>query len=201
MKATDIKVGQIFSESSHYVVEKITGNYIKMKHFESDKTVTLDTAYVTNLLDSADYFTKEVKVNKEDSKDGQILGIRSIWENISTEQVFTVCYIKQDNKKTKAEIKTEKDKVINTATAMIDKAKKDKKSMAIAYKNALEYVQNNPVIENVPGKQRILRGCKKQFFSRDGRYDCIDMEINEIRPVNINTIQWLIIDGVKYIVK
>lgn len=42
---------------------------------------------------------------------------------------------------------------------------------------------------------------------RDGRYDCVDMDITKtdkesgIRPVNILTIKWLIFNGVKYIVE
>ena len=57
------------------------------------------------------------------------------------------------------------------------------------------------------GEDRVLRGYKVQFASRDGRYDCVDMDIvrtdkeSGIRPVNINTIKWLIFNGVKYIVK
>lgn len=54
------------------------------------------------------------------------------------------------------------------------------------------------------GEDRVLRGFKIQFESRDGRYNCVDMDIednNNIRPVNINTIKWLIIGGTKYVVE
>lgn len=57
------------------------------------------------------------------------------------------------------------------------------------------------------GEDRVLRGYKIQFESRDGRYDCVDMDITKtdkesgIRPVNILTIKWLIFNGVKYIVE
>lgn len=40
--------------------------------------------------------------------------------------------------------------------------------------------------------------------SRDGRYNCIDMDIedtNNVRPVNINTIRWIILGGTKYVVE
>lgn len=91
--------------------------------------------------------------------------------------------------------------------ALIDKAKKQKKSMAVAYKEALEFIQNNPVKDYIEGEDRVLRGYKMQFVSRDGRYDCVDMDIvktdkeSGIRPVNILTIKWLIYNGVKYIVE
>lgn len=57
------------------------------------------------------------------------------------------------------------------------------------------------------GEDRVLRGYKIQFESRDGRYDCVDMDITKtnkesgVRPVNINTIKYLIFDGVKYVVE
>lgn len=50
----------------------------------------------------------------------------------------------------------------------------------------------------------VSRGFKIQFESRDGRYNCVDMDIednNNIRPVNINTTKWLIIGGTKYVVE
>lgn len=55
--------------------------------------------------------------------------------------------------------------------------------------------------------ERVLRGYKIQFESRDGRYNCIDMDIQQtdkesgVRPVNINTIKYLIFGGVKYVVE
>lgn len=79
--------------------------------------------------------------------------------------------------------------------------------MATAYKEALEFVQSNPIKDYTEGEDRVLRGFKIQFVSRDGRYDCVDMDITKtdkesgIRPVNILTIKWLIFNGVKYIVE
>ena len=64
---------------------------------------------------------------------------------------------------------------------------------------------NNPIPKIVEGEDRVLRGYKIQFESRDGKYQCIDMDIedseNNVRLVNINTIKWLIIDNIKYIVQ
>lgn len=106
------------------------------------------------MLLSRRLFETTVKVTKEDKKDGT-LGIRSIWENIHSGQVFTVCFKKQDKPKSKRKLQEEID----------------------------------------------------AFESRDGRYDCVDMDITKtdkesgIRPVNILTIKWLIFNGVKYIVE
>lgn len=93
------------------------------------------------------------------------------------------------------------------ATSMIDKAKRQKKSMATAYKEALEFVQSNPIKDYTEGEDRVLRGFKIQFVSRDGKYRCMDMDIEKTekdtgeRLVNINTISQLIYNGVKYTVE
>ncbi len=79
--------------------------------------------------------------------------------------------------------------------------------MATAYKEALEHIQNNPIKDFIEGEDRVLRGYKMQFVSRDGKYKCLDMDIERnskedgIRLVNINTIKALVFNGVKYVVE
>jgi len=87
----------------------------------------------------------------------------------------------------------------------IDRAQRNKTGVAKTASDELKKVQANPVIPYESGEMRELIGYKVQFTSRDGRYDCVDMNIpageNNIRPVNINTLEWLVFEGVKYIVK
>lgn len=201
----EIEVGDIFSEESHYVVEKVGKDSITFKHLESGKSVKLSNDYVKSLLNTSDQYETEVKVGREDKKDGTP-GIRTIFEKIKSSEVFTVVFKKQDKAKTKKALEAEREAQREEAIAMIDKAKKSKKSMADAYKAALEFIQNNPIKDYIEGEDRVLRGYKIQFVSRDGRYDCVDMDIEKtekeagIRPVNINTISQLIYNGVKYVV-
>lgn len=201
----EIEVGDIFSEESHYVVNKVVKDRIEFLHVESGKKVSLNNEYVANLLNTSDQYDNEVKVGKEDKKDGTP-GIRTIFENIKSSEVFTVVFKKQDKPKTKKAIEAEKEAQRAEAVALIDKAKKAKKSMAVAYKEALEFIQNNPVKDYIEGENRILRGYKMQFVSRDGKYRCMDMDITRTdketgeRLVNINTISQLIYNGIKYIV-
>lgn len=201
----EIEVGDIFSEESHYVVNKVAKDKVEFLHLESGKKVSLSNEYVANLLNTSDQYDNEVKVGKEDKKDGTP-GIRTIFENIKSSEVFTVVFKKQDKPKTKKAIETEKEAQRAEAVALIDKAKKAKKSMATAYKEALEFIQNNPVKDYIEGEDRILRGYKMQFVSRDGKYRCMDMDITRTdketgeRLVNINTISQLIYNGTKYIV-
>ena len=201
----EIEVGDIFSEESHYVVNKVAKDKVEFLHLESGKKVSLSNEYVANLLNTSDQYNNEVKVGKEDKKDGTP-GIRTIFENIKSSEVFTVVFKKQDKPKTKKAVEAEKETQRNEAVAIIDKAKKAKKSMATAYKEALEFVQNNPIKDYIEGEERVLRGYKMQFVSRDGKYRCMDMDITRTdketgeRLVNINTISQLIYNGTKYIV-
>ena len=197
------KKNDILSESSHY---KVLGTNFdgsaEVLHIESNDKVTIGKSYIERYIKSADYYTKEVKVGKEDKKDGT-LGIRSIWENIHSSQVFTVCFKKQDKPKSKRKIQEEVDAIIEQFSNSIDTVKNNKKGVANAAKNLITELINNPVLPYEEGEERVLRGYKIQFESRDGRYDCVDVDItdeNNIRPVNINTIKWLIYNGVKYVV-
>lgn len=203
---SQLKAGSIISESSHYVVNRISGSRAWLTHFESGEEVEIGVSYLKNYTNSADLYTQEVKVTKEDKKDGT-LGIRSIWENIHSGQVFTVCFKKQDKPKSKRKIQEEVDAIIEQFSNSIDEVKNNKKGVANAAKNLITELINNPVLPYEEGEERVLRGYKIQFESRDGRYNCVDMDITRtekesgIRPVNINTISYLIFDGVKYIVE
>ena len=203
----NFKVGDVLSESSHYKVLADNGNLnFELKHLESGDVVYIGKEYIHNYLESADDFTNEVKVTREDKKDGTP-GIRTIFEGIKSSEVFTVVFKKQDKAKTKKQFESERESQRAEAIALIDKAKRQKKSMAVAYKEALEFIQNNPVKDYIEGEDRVLRGYKMQFVSRDGKYKCMDMDIKRTgketgeRYVNINTISHLIYNGVKYVVE
>ena len=206
IKLEEIRVGDIFSEESHYTVKKIEKDSIIFHHLEGDKDVSLSKKYAQNFLNTSDQYHETKEVTKEDKKDGTP-GIRTIFEGIKSSEVFTVVFKKQGKPKTKKQFAEERETQRATAVAMIDKAKRQKKSMATAYKEALEFIQDNPIFETTEGETRVLRGFKLQFVSRDGKYRCLDMDIERTsketgeRFVNINTISELVYNGVRYIVK
>lgn len=196
------KVGDILSESSHYVVLNKNKNYVEVRHFESGDIVHLGSSYIENYLNSADEVLEEIKVTREDKKDGT-LGIRSIWESIHSPQVFAVCFKKQDVPKSKKKYTEEIDNLAKMLSDEIDKTKIQKKGVSEAAKKFISHLINNPILPYEEGEDRILRGYKIQFESRDGKYQCVDMDIkdsNNVRLVNINTIKWLIFNGKKYVV-
>ena len=200
----EIKQGDILSESSHYRVKNILGSSIILEHFESKNEVSIDKDYLHNFCNTADSYIAEIKVTKEDKKDGT-LGIRSIWENIYNSKVFTVCFKKQNKPKSKKKLQEEIDTIVEQFSNSIDAVKNSKKGVANAAKNLVTELVNSPVLPYEEGEDRVLRGYKIQFESRDGKYQCIDMDIkdpeNNVRLVNINTIKWLSIDNTKYIVQ
>lgn len=202
----EIVIGDVLSESSHYIIEEIQGNCVRCRHFEGNSTVNITKDYVDKFLKSATYYDEVIKVGKEDKKDGT-LGIRSIWENIHSSQVFTVCFKKQDKLKSNKKFNEEVQEIAAKVCEEIDKVKSSKKGVAEWAKRTIASLMANPISKYEEGEDRILRGYKIQFESRDGRYNCVDMDIIKtdketgIRPVNINTIKWLIFDNVKYIVE
>lgn len=205
-KINQLKQGSIISESSHYIVNKVSNSNAWLTHFESGEEVQIGMSYLKHYTDSADFYNEEVKVTKEDKKDGT-LGIRSIWENIHSGQVFTVCFKKQDKPKSQKKLNAEISSLIESFSNEIDNVKNNKKGVANCAKQLIEELVNNPILPYEEGEERVLRGYKIQFSSRDGRYDCVDMDITKtdkesgIRPVNINTIRYLIYNGVKYVVE
>lgn len=205
-KIEELKSGAVLSESSHYIVKDIMGSTVVLTHYESNQEVQIGLDYLKHYTNSADLFTSVEKVTKEDKRDGT-LGIRSIWEGIHSGQVFTVCFKKQDKPKTKKRLNEEIDALVNQFSEDIDKVRASKKGVADRAKELITKLVREPILPYEEGEDRVLRGYKIQFESRDGRYDCIDMDIvrtekeSGIRPVNINTIKWLIFNGVKYIVE
>lgn len=206
-KVGSYKVGDVLSESSHYTIVGFNADYsFRVKHHESGDIVNIGATYVDNYIKSADMYNEEVKVTKEDKKDGTP-GIRTIWENIHSSQVFTVCFKKQDKLKSNRKLQDEINTVVEKFSNEIDWIKANKKGVANTAKKFITELVNNPILPYEEGEERVLRGYKIQFESRDGRYNCVDMDIektekeNGIRPVNINTIKWLIFNNIKYIVE
>lgn len=189
--------------------ERLTGvkSMFKKAHEDASKLNAEMQADIDSKKQKVKLLEDEIGfISEEDKKDGT-LGIRTIFEGIKSSEVFTVVFQKQDKAKTKKQYEAEREAQRQEAVALIDKAKKAKKSMAVAYKEALEHIQNNPIKDFIEGEDRVLRGYKMQFVSRDGKYKCMDMDVvrgpkeTGERLVNINTIKQLIFNGVKYVVE
>lgn len=221
-----VQVGNIFSEISYFkLIEKGTHSSI-LEHFGTKKQVSIGNTYIEDYLSSADIYDKEVTVGLENKfytqkqlddlkkkgedisnlKVGDLkqLGIKSIWENLSSSQVFTVCFRKKDTILSTKKIEELREAQIKSALEEIEKTSKAKKGVLEKAKEILIQVQQNPIHEVVEGEERVLRGYKIQFKSEDGFYSVCDMDVtdkNNSRQVNINSIVYLVISGIKYIVE
>lgn len=225
----DIQKGDVFSETSHYqFIENAKPLGLAFTHLESGETIYLTTGYVSDLLCTADQYEKEVAVGREDKLwtakqiadailkgdlpkdtkvregDVRVKGIRTLFEEIYNAEVFALSFLKQDKPLSAKKLNELRTTQSEAAVAAIEKARVGKKSMAAVYAEQIRHIQENPILPYEAGEERVLRGFKIQFSSRDGRYDCIDMDLkapDNIRPVNINTLQWLVYKGVKYVLE
>jgi len=224
MNIQDIRKGDLFSEASVYTFIEQKGNLLTFNHVGSKQTVTLDSNYVEKLLTTADQYDKVVECGKEDKMwtqiqidaavkkgelkadhkvqvgDLRLKGIRTVFEEIGNE-VFTVCFTKADKVLSKKAYDAKIAEMAKEATAKIEAAKANKKGVVNASTTVIEELLRNPVLQVEAGEERILRGYKQQFSSRDGFYHCMDVDIFETRPVNINKLLWVVVNNVKYILE
>ena len=221
----EVEVGDFFYEETIFSCVEKTKDSVKMKHLKTGEIVTLSNGYVEDLLKTCDQFHETIVVGKEnkfwtqkqldDAKkkgedvsnikvnDLKQLGIKNIFENIHSSQVFTVCFKKKDTPLSNKKLQELKDAQIVKALEDLEKAQKQKKGVLDKAKEVLAYVQANPILPYTEGEERFLRGYKLQFKSEDGFYSVkdLDIETNNERLVNINSIVYLVFNGVKYLLE
>ena len=182
--------GSILSESSFYVVQSIKAGKVEVKD-DHGHDITLSERYVNEICISADsYDTEEKKTMTE---------LAEIFIG-SPRIAMTVAYITKGDVKSKRDFDLEKSEKI----AEIQNA-----SLATASK-LLEDLIENPIARTIPGKLRVMKGRHYGHVDELGRIHFIDMELKRdvtkdydtrSRQVDPRTIQWLIVNKVKYILK
>ncbi len=211
----DIQPLDLFCELSYFSVVKVNPTSVTFKHLTTGTEVDLGNDYVSGLLVSADSYNESLVVGIEDKLwtqkqldeaknttnkvgDVRVPGMKSIWDGIGS-KVFRVSFIKKGKELSKtAYNKLIADKLAD-ATYKIDKARTSKKGVTTVAVELLEEVIRNPIVNTIAGEERILRGWKLQHESLDGQYAVMDSDLMEKRVVNLNTIKWIIVDGVKYV--
>jgi hypothetical protein len=212
---------EYFSETSYFKLLGSKGENAVMLNLNTNEEVEISNQYVQASLTSASQFTSTVKVGKEDKYwtqkqiedqqkkdhtfvavvgDLKLKGMKTIWDDISS-QVFTVTYRKVGKElSAKAYDKLLEDKA-NEVLALIEEAKNSKKGVAKAASTVIVDLLKNPITRNVEGELRVLTGRKLQFTSQDGFFKVVDFEVTDGQPrsVNINTVEEIIVNGVKYI--
>ena len=214
---SEIQKGDCFSETSYYsFLEKNKGGLL-MKHMGTGKEVLLSEEYVQHMLFSSDIYETELEVGIEDKLwtqaqidkdkptgvkvgDVRVPGIKTVWDRIG-DKVFACEFTKKDTPLSKkafdALVQSKMDEIGNK----VDNAQKNKKSVSTVAKEIALKLINNPILNYIPGESRVMGAYKLQHNSVDGHYAVMDMDKGEKRVVNAATLNWIVVDGVKYIKK
>jgi hypothetical protein len=174
----DIQPLDLFCELSYFSVVKVNPTSVTFKHLGTGKEVDLGNDYVSQILTSADSYTTSEVVGIEDKLwtakqltdaknttnqvgDVRVPGMKSIWDGIGS-KVFRVSFIKKGKELSKTAYNKLIAEKLESATYTLEKAKNSKKGVTTVAVELLEDLIRNPIISNVPGEERILRGWKLQ---------------------------------------
>lgn len=185
-----IEPGSILSESSFYVVKEVQqAKIIVIDDFGNE--ITLGKPYVEKITVSADHFETEEKKTMTELAD--------IFIN-SPRIALTVAFITKADEKLKRDFEAEKSaKIAEIQNAPLKDATR-----------LLNELIENPITRVIPGKLRVMKGRHYGHVDELGRIGFIDMEVkrdvtknfdNRSRHVDPRTIQYLIVNKVKYTLK
>lgn len=179
-----LEVGNVLSETQYYTVEKIKGNNIQLG-MDGGESIIVEKGYVEAFLSSANQFKSTEKKTKTE--------LAELFIN-SPRIAMTVCFFKQDKPKTKKKYKEE-------LAAQAEVVKNDFLNNGIS---AIETALANPIKDYTPGELRAMIGRHYGVVDDLGRVTFVDMEIKSgmnTRQVDPRTIQYIIVDDVKYELK
>ncbi len=186
-KVATLKPGSVLSESSFFTVKgtKPTG-VVLVDDFGNE--ITIGNEYVEKILVSADYFESEEKKTMTELAELFIKSARI---------ACTVAFVTKDEVKTQkaynAEVQAAVDKVTNAKVADVPAL--------------LKQLIENPVSRVIPGTTRVMKGRHYGEVNDLGRIQFTDMELpktdsaHRLRWVDPRTIQYLILNKIKYTLK
>jgi len=184
--------GTILSETSFYVVQGInpTNGMVDVKD-DYGHEIGLSKKYAEEICVSADLWLTEEKKSMTELAELFISSPRI---------AMTVAYFTKPTEKTKKDYEHEKkakiDEILNATLANTA--------------NLLSELIENPLTKWIPGHLRVMKGRHYGHVDELGRIHFIDMELTRdtskdydtrSRQVDPRTIQWLIINKVKYTLK
>lgn len=215
-KITDVRVGDCWSEVNYFSTQAINSNgTVDLKHQLTGETIVVSNDYLEKFLCSCDQYQKEIKCGIEDKYwtakqitdsgrtdvqvgDVRVPGIKTVWDNIG-QAVFSVEFTKKATPLSKKAYDAAVQAKMDEVAEAIEKAQRNKKGVGNVAKEEVLKLINNPILAHVPGEKRVMRAYKLQHSSTDGQYQVMDMDKNEKRSVNINTVEWIVVNGTKYI--
>lgn len=177
-----IKVGEVLSETSYYVVKSKTSNGLEL--YDAHKNIiNIGKEYVEKILSSADQFVSIEEKNQTEL-------IQLVMSNPRV--ACSIYYQKQDEKKKVGDFKAEKAaKIAEIQNAPVSKVEK-----------LLSDLIDNPILPTIPGAMRLIKGYYTGKQNERGRFEFIDMEDNNVmKQVDPRTMEYVIVNNVKYIKK
>lgn len=175
----NLKKGQILSETSFFIVDKIVGDQAQFQA-ENGEPVILNEGYINSFLVSGDLFTKEEQVTRTEMADIMVSNARV---------AMTVNF----NKQVKPEdIQKEIQEAYENSTP---------KDFSTKMKAAVK--------KGLSGEERTMRGRHYGNINEFGRLQFIDMEEvrkpgaydNRLKQVDPRTLNWMIVNDTKYTIK
>lgn len=182
MNAEKLKIGEVLSETQYYKVEKIEGSNV-IANVDGEE-VTLSKSYVQKYLNSAAQYSNEEKITRT-----ELIEIFKAHPRIAMTVNFNKKVKDVDLKKQIHELYPNKGGKLMSH----DDFKK-------AVNSAIEF----------KGEERTMIGRHEGATNAGGHYHFIDMELvnddskeydTRLRLVDVRTLNWLIVKGVKYQVK
>lgn len=176
----ELKVGSKLSETQYYSVQKIKDDKVQLVN-GLGQNIVVDKNYVEDCLTSGDQFTETTKISKTELTE-------IFLKNANV--VFTVSFNKQVKE---ADVVKEIMETYGDSTP---------KTMEAAVKKAVK--------KALAGEERILTGYHTGVQDEFGRISAIDMNLEKtpgkdydsrLRLVDPRQLNFLILKGVKYIVK
>lgn len=178
-KFSSLTKGAVMSETQYYRVDKIQGNKVQLTN-QNDEQIVVDADYVEQCLTSADYFTETKKVNKTEAS------------NILINNPFKAITVSFNKQVKVGEVLDKIMKAYETSTF---------KTMSNSVSEALKLAFD--------GEERTIRGYHNGGVNEFGRVNMIDMDIEKdstksydvrFRQVDPRTINFIIVDNIKYII-
>lgn len=175
-----LKVGDTLSELSFYKVEKVVGNQVQLQ-VDGGESIVMDSGYVDSFLQSGDQFDKEEKISKTEMSEILLAHPRT---------ALTISFNKQVDPA--SVVKEIEDVYQNTAP------------------NKISGEIKKTVTRALVGEERILVGRFHGGQDEFGRINAVDMNIekdksksydNRLRKIDPRTLNWLIVNRVKYSLK
>lgn len=184
--------GEILSETSFYTVKGFNPDGSIVVTDDLGHDIKMGRPYIEQICQSANHYT-----STEEKSMTELAEIFLSHPRIA----MSVCYITKPEEKTAKDFKAEKEAKI---TQIQNAPMKDAARL-------LEELIENPITKFIPGHERIIKGRHYGHQHSTGRVNFIDMEIKaspsskdydtRTRQVDTRTIQWLIVNKVKYVLK